>query len=303
MKTRAVRQARSPLYSLARIGLFALWIQCHAASLFAQQPFFTDDAAVTAPGIVHFEFFNEIDGLQSSQYPNLRQNTANFKLNYGLPHDLELDVDVPYISISRAAGMKPSSSGPGDTDFGIKWNFRSSPDFQRVALAATFYIEVPTGNVHDELGSGVADYWLNFILQKPFTTRTRINTNLGFLFAGNTSTGAIGVQTTRGHVVTGGLCLLHDFNPRLTLGAEVYGGFADNDQLGRRQLQGLAGGDYTLREGLDLTFGLIAGKYEASPRLGGQIGFTVDLPTAMRKSSVKQSPLRSSLTSLKDGPR
>jgi len=279
--------------SFARIVLLVLWVYCNSGSLLAQQPFFTDDPSVTDRGVWHFEFFDEIDGLQSSQYPNLRQNTANFKLNYGLPYNLELDVDAPYLSISRVAG-KQSSSGPGDTDFGVKWNFRPSPDFKRLALAATFYIEVPTGNVREQLGSGLTDYWLNFIVQEPFTTKTRINANLGFLFAGNTSTGVIGVQTTRGHVVTGGLCLLHDFNPRLTLGAEAYGGIADDSGLGRRQLQGLGGGDYALREGLEFTFGLLGGKYEASPRIGGQIGFTVDLPTVLRKSSVKQSPLRPS---------
>jgi hypothetical protein len=57
----------------------------------AQLPFYTDDPAVTAPGEWHFEFFNEVDALQSSQYPDLRQNTSNLKLNYGLPHSLELD--------------------------------------------------------------------------------------------------------------------------------------------------------------------------------------------------------------------
>jgi len=265
-----------------------LWLLCAAESVVGQQPFFTDDPAVTEPGKWHFEFFDEVDGLQSSQYPNLRQNTANFKLNYGLPHNLELDVDVPYLSISRAATAQ-GSAGPGDTDFGVKWNFRSAPEFERVALAATLYIEVPTGDVHQQLGSGLTDYWLNFIVQKPITTKTRINANIGFLFAGNTGTGVIGVQTTRGHVFTGGLCLLHDFNSRLTLGGEAYGGIADNDQLGRRQLQGLLGGDYQIRNGLSLTFGLLGGKYEASPRIGGQIGFTIDFPAILQSSRSKQN--------------
>jgi len=268
-----------------------LWMFCNAGPALGQQPFFTDDPAVTEPGKWHFEFFNEVDGLQSSQYPNLRQNTANFKLNYGLPHNLELDMDVPYLSISRAATAQ-GSAGPGDADFGVKWNFRSSPEFERVALAATFYIEVPTGDAHQQLGSGLTDYWLNFIVQKPITTKTRINANIGFLFSGNTSTGVIGVQTTRGHVFTGGLCLLHDFNPRLTLGGEVYGGIADNDQLGRRQLQGLVGADYEIRDGLTLTFGLLGGKYEASPRIGGQIGFTIDFPAVLRRPAAKQNPSR-----------
>jgi len=66
-----------------------------------------------------------------------------------------------------------------------------------VALAATFYIEVPTGGVNQQIGSGLTDYWLNLIFQKPITIKTRINASIGFLFAGNTSIGVVGVQTTR----------------------------------------------------------------------------------------------------------
>src|SRR5262249_61023432 len=120
------------------------------------------------------------------------------------------------------------------------------------------------------------------------TESTRINVNLGFLFAGNTSTGVIGIQTTRGHVYTGGVSLLHDFTPRLTLGAEVYGGKADDDALARSQLQGLIGGQYSFHKLFTLTFALLGGKYAASPRIGGQLGFTVDLPTT--RNSVSKPP-------------
>src|SRR5689334_7391809 len=107
-----------------RILLLLLAGVCSAKPLLAQLPFYTDDPAVTEPGKLHFEFFNEFDALQSSQHPNLRQNTANFKVNYGLPYRLELDVDAPYLSIFRAAGAQ-NSAGPGDTNLGVKWNFRS----------------------------------------------------------------------------------------------------------------------------------------------------------------------------------
>jgi hypothetical protein len=246
-------------------------------SLHAQLPFYTDDTGVTARGKWHFEFFNEYDALQL-QYPNLRQNTANFKLNYGLPHNLELDVDAPYLVIQRAARSQTSSGG-GDTELGIKWRFRNqSKGSRRPALAATFYVEFPTGDARQELGSGLTDYWLNFIGQMPISERTRITGNLGTLFAGNTSTGAIGTTNTRGQVYTGGLSLLHDFSPRLTLGGEVYGAYADNGNLGRSQLQGLAGGQFTIRNGLVFCAGVLGGKYVASPRIGGQIGFAIDFP-------------------------
>src|SRR5262250_696073 len=274
---------------LLRALVLVLGATCSATPLLAQLPFYTDDPAVTEPGKLHFEFFNEFDGLQSSQFPNLRQNTANFKLNFGLPYHLELDVDAPYLSIFRAIGL-PNSAGPGDTNMGVKWNFRRASQGSRLpALGASLYIEVPTGNVHQQLSSGLTDYWLNFIAQEPLTDKTRINANLGFLLAGNTSTGVVGIQTVRGHVYTGGLSLLHDFSPRLTLGTEAYGGIADNPGLAKSQLQGLAGGMYAVREGLSFTFALVGGKYVGSPRIGGQVGFAMDFPAIFHRTASDQT--------------
>ena len=263
---------------LLLMGLF-----CGAKPLLGQLPFYTDDPAVTDRGKWHFEFFNELDALQSSQFPDLRQNIANFKLNYGLPHNLELDFDVPYLSVSRATGV-PSSAGIGDTNLGLKWEFHKASESSRLpALAVSFYTEFPTGDTKKQLSSGLTDYWLNFIVQKPLSRKTRINGNFGYLFAGNTGTGVLGIQTVRGHVYTGGLSVLHDFTSRLTLGIEAYGGLSSNDALGRSQLQFLAGGEYQLRSGLALTFGLLSGKYVASPRMGGQIGFAMDCPDIFRR--------------------
>ena len=260
-----------------RLLLLLALVPCFCAPLHAQLPFYTDDPGGTERGKWHFEFFNEYDALQL-QYPNVRQNTANFKLNYGLPHNLELDVDVPYLTIQRTAGNQPSN-GLGDTNLGIKWTFHHESKGSRLpALGASFYTEFPTGDTRKQLGSGLVDYWLNFIGQKSIAEKTRITGNLGVLFAGNTSTGVLGLQNTRGQVYTGGLSMLHDFNSRLTLGGELYGGYAESDNLGRSQLQAMAGGQYALRNGLSLCFGLLGGRYVASPQIGGQIGFAVDFP-------------------------
>ena len=279
------------MYRSASVWLLLL-CSCAPARVLAQLPFYTDDPAVTDRGTLHFEFFDEFDALQSSQYPNLRQNTANFKLNYGLPHRIEVDVDAPYLSIFRAIAV-PDAAGAGDTNLGLKWNFRGlSPGSHAPALAASLYIEFPTGNEGEQLGSGLADYWLNFIAQVPLSEKTKITGNLGYLFAGNTSTGVVGIQTRRGHVYTGGISLLHDFSSRLTLGGEVYGGIADVSGLGRSQLQGLAGGMYQLKSGFSLTFAVLGGKYEASPSIGGQVGFAVDLPAFLSRFGSHDSALR-----------
>lgn len=259
----------------------------------AQMPFYTDNADVTDSGTLHIEIFNEVDGLQSAQYPDLRQNTFNYKVNYGLPHGLELDFDAPVLAIYRAPGSA-TSAGPGDTDMGIKWNFlKSTRSLSYPALSASLYIEFPTGDSRQELGSGLTDYWLNSIAQEPFTEKTRANANFGFLFAGNTSTGVLGTQNTRGHVYTGGLSLVHDFSPKLSLGIEAYGADADNKSLGKDQLQGLAGGWYQATSRLAFTFALLGGSHVASPKIGGQVGFEVDIP--LRHSSAAKSPALSFL--------
>jgi hypothetical protein len=134
-----------------------------------------------------------------------------------------------------------------------------------------------------------ADYWLNFITQKPLSDRTRINGNIGLVFAGNTGTGVLGIQTTRGHVYTGGLSVPRDVTARLTLGCEIYGGIADNRNLGRGQLQTLVGGRYAIRSGMTFGFGLLIGKYIASPRIGGQIGVSVDFPDILHPSPRQSS--------------
>src|SRR5215469_4575755 len=152
---------------LLRILIVVLCAIAHAGLLHAQMPFYTDNADVTDAGTLHFEFFNEFDGLQSAQFPDLRQNTANFKLNYGLPHGLELDFDVPYLSIYRDT-PSDTSTGFGDADMGIKWNFHKAARPLGVpALSSSLYIEFPTGDARQELGSGLTDYWLNSIAQEP----------------------------------------------------------------------------------------------------------------------------------------
>ncbi len=271
-----------------RIFLVALCVASSAGLLHAQMPFYTDNADVTDNGTLHFELFNEIDALQSAQYPDQRQNTLNYKLNYGLPHGLELDVDSPYLSIVRADGAK-SAYGPGDTEMGVKWNFRkSTKPLSAPALSASFYAEVPTGDSNDGLGSGLTDYWLNLIAQEPFSDKTRIDANFGYLFAGNTSTGVLGTQTTRGHVYTGGMSITHDWTSKLSLGIEAFGAIADNKGLGRDQLQGLAGGWYQITPRIAVTFAMLGGSHIASPKVGGQFGFEVDFP--LRHAAAANDP-------------
>lgn len=258
-----------------------------AAPLRAQMPFNTDDPGITASKTLHIEMFDEVDGLQSAQYPDVRQNTLNVRLNLTPLDGIELDLDMPYLAIYRAPEAQ-ASRGIGDTNLGAKWSVHEAAAGSPLpGFAVSYYVEFPTGDQKQELGSGLTDYWLNFIVQQPLSEATRVTANLGVLFAGNTSTGVVGIQTRRGQVYTGGLSLLHDLSSRLTLGAELYGGFSDGAGQDRTQLQALLGGQYQIRTGVSLSFGVLGGKYGATPQIGGQIGIAIDLPDAYRATAAR----------------
>jgi hypothetical protein len=105
-----------------RIAMLLLALISSPGPLHAQMPFYTDDPSVTPTKTLHIEIFDEYDGLQSSQFPAERQNTANFKVYASPWNGLELDLDFPYLTIERAAGFE-ASHGVGDTNLGAKWSF------------------------------------------------------------------------------------------------------------------------------------------------------------------------------------
>lgn len=248
-----------------------------ASTVQAQQPFVTDDADVTPKGRFHFEFSNEFDLLQRSSFPNLKQNTADFELNYGLFEGVEIGVAAPLLTIFNAAGTSPKTvTGIGDMNFSVKYNFRKEKENSRVpALTLAFNFELPTGDTERQLGSGLADFYMNGILQKSLNKPIKLRLNGGILFSGNSATGVIGIKS-RGTVFTAGGSLVRQFSPKLQLGVELTGAMTSEFQLGKGQLQTLVGGNYLVKDNLSFDFAILGGKYAASPRAGVQLGISVD---------------------------
>ncbi len=219
-----------------------------SAAVQAQQPFVTDDADVTPKGRFHFEFSNEFNLLQRSSFPNLKQNTADFELDYGL----------------------------FEGNLSVKYNFRKEEENSLgPALTLGFNFEVPTGDIERQLGSGLADFYVNGILQKSLKKATKLRLNGGILFSGNAATGVIGIKS-RGTVYTAGGSLVRQFTPKLQLGVELTGATTSEFQLGKGQLQTLIGGNYLVKDSLSFDFAILGGKYAASPRAGVQLGVSVD---------------------------
>jgi len=249
-----------------------------STSAHAQLPFYTDDADTTPKGKFHIELSNEHDWLQTSSFPGRRQNTTVFTFNFGLTDRIELGVNAPLIKIfNESSSQLGSPSGIGDTQFGAKIRVLNEREGSKLpAASVVFYVEAATGSVRKQIGSGLVDYWLYGVLQKSLTKRTTGRLNGGILFAGNNSTGLIGIESTRGQVFTANGSLVRNFTPRLQLGAELFGGVTNNFNLSRGQLEGQIGGGYAATPNFEITFGVVAGKFVASPRVGVQVGFAYD---------------------------
>jgi len=256
-----------------------VWLFSATAS-FAQQPFSTDDAAVTAPGAAHIEVFDEHDWLQPSQRPHQRQNTINMRLNVGVGGGLELDVDAPLITIVNEPGTVPRAPfGIGDTNFGVKYNFHEEhPGAAAPAMSTAFYVETPNGDSASGLGSGVVDLWMYLVVQKSLGERVTLRINGGYLFTGNTSTGVVGIETVHGHIATGGASIVTAVTADWTLGVEMTAAASNAAALDRQQLQVLAGGTRALGHGLSVNVAVVAGHFVASPRFGLLVGAAWDVP-------------------------
>ena len=256
--------------------LLTLFLFVPASSALAQQPFYTDDADVTERNKFHLQFSNEYDVLQRFDYPSLRQNTSVLEVDYGLVKGLEISVNGPLIGIYNSRIITPRDVvGIGDIELQVKYNLIKEHEGSRMpALAATFAVEFPTGSINKGLGSGLADYFLNGIAQKALTKKTTLRLNGGILFAGNDTTGEIGIKT-RGRAFVGGASVVKQFTPKFDLGAEVTGAVTSNFRLDAGQVQTQIGGNYALNKKMTFDFGVVAGKFNTT-RLGLQLGISVD---------------------------
>lgn len=263
--------------ALSSPKLLVLLLLLAAGSAQGQQPFVTDDADTTPKGRFHFEFSNQFDLLQRASFPNLKQNTADFELDYGLFENVELGIAAPLLTIFNASGTNPKTvTGIGDMNLSLKYNFYKERENSRLpAMTIAVNFELPTGDTERQLGSGLADVYLNGVLQKSLTGKTKLRLNGGILFSGNQTTGVIGIKS-RGTVFTAGGSLVKQFTPKLQLGMELTGAMTSNLDLGKGQLQAMFGGNYQLRDNVSFDFGILGGKYAASPRAGLQLGLSID---------------------------
>lgn len=243
----------------------------------AQQPFVTDNADTTSRRKFHLQIGNEYDILQRSAYPALRQNTSSFEIDYGLFKHVELGISIPVLAIFSSHVATPKNVlGISDTTLHLKYNFHEEHEKSRLpAMTISTVVQFHTGDASKGLGSGLTDYYINGILQKTVTSKTTFRLNGGILFSGNEQSGELGIKV-RGRVFTAGGSLVKQFTKRLDLGMELTGAVTSNFNLSKGQLQALLGGNYALTDKMTFDFGVVAGRFPASPRAGLVLGLSVD---------------------------
>ena len=275
---------------------FALLLSCllafapRAAAQDRQQPFYTEIADATEQGQYFFEAISEFDVLRADARPAVRQNSAYFTLTYGVFRDAEVSVYFPAITVFNERTASPRrAAGFGDAGYYFKYNFlKEREGSRRPALAVSFLVEAPTGDDGRGFGYGLANYTVNGIMQKTLAEgaeetgrgETVARLTAGLIFAG-TATDEGPTFRTRGLVFAGGGSVVRRFTPRLSLGAELRGAHSRNKELGRGLLFGQVGGNYAFNDRVTLDFGVLGGRFPAAPRLGAQLGLSIDLDTQL----------------------
>ena len=281
---------RPPAAPLAALLLCLLAAAPPTRAQTQQQPFFTEITDVTERGQYYFEAISEFDVLRADARPAVRQNSAYFTITYGVFRDAEVSVYFPAITVFNERTASPRrASGFGDAGYYFKYNFlKEREGSRRPALAVSFLAEAPTGDDERGFGYGLANYTVNGILQKTLAKGTEqtgrgetvARLNAGISFAGTTTDEEPDFRT-RGLVFTGGGSVVRRFTGRLSLGAELRGARSRNKDLGRGLLFGQVGGNYAFNDRVTLDFGVLGGRFPAAPRLGAQLGLSVDLDTRL----------------------
>jgi hypothetical protein len=243
----------------------------------AQQPFVTDDTDTVEPGKYELEVLNEFDRLHRFDYPQTYQNETEATLTFGVGKRVEVAVAGSFLSAYSAEAPR-SIGGIGDTEFEVKYNFRKDKEHSYLpAMAVSFLVQAPTGNALRGLGSGVTNLGVKYLAQKQIGEKNTVRVNGGYLFAGNTIVGELGITAVRGHIFTGSASYVRKINDKLQLGGEISGAVTSKFQLSEGQLQARFGGNYQITKKTSIDVAVAAGKFSASPRFALLIGFTRDL--------------------------
>ena len=171
----------------------------------AGPPFLTDDPTPVDLGHNEFYIFGTLDragGTSAIAGPAIEYNR-------GILPQVQFHIVVPMAWNVPAQG--PATTGIGDTELGIKYRFLDSAD-DSLQLGMFPMAEIATGSASRGLGNGRTWYRLPLWLQKS-TGPWTLDGGAGVII-----NPAAGMK----NAAFGGVLAQYTFNPRWTLGAEVF---------------------------------------------------------------------------------
>lgn len=146
---------------------------------FAERPFLTTETAIpTKRGTYRLE-----GGLAFSRLSeNEKEAVLKGNLRYGLIHNLEFDLEIPYLFVETGGNNK---NRPGDISLNTKIRFLKGRAASPLSVAGQMLIKFPTAGRKDDFKtSGVVDVGFRAIASKSFLPLTA-HINLAYFFIGN----------------------------------------------------------------------------------------------------------------------
>lgn len=128
-------------------------------SVWAGPPFRTDDPE--AVEYKHAEFY--IFSQQTLAADGRTGVLPGFEFNYGIFENVQFHVVAPF-AFNTPSGQG-TTSGYGDTELGIKWQFNEETETMPI-IGIFPLVEIPTGNHDKGLGNGASQIFLPVWLQK-----------------------------------------------------------------------------------------------------------------------------------------
>jgi hypothetical protein len=168
-----------------------------------------------------------------------------------------------------------SVHGVGDTMLAAKWRLTRDPAASH-ATAVSAILEIPSGSQARGLGTGLVDYGLNVVSQHQVHRRATVRVNGGALLAGNTQTGAVGIRE-RGTVLTTGASVVTPLTAAVQVGGELTMAWSQKATLGGSAIGWQIGTNIAVRQGVTVDASVLGGWFDASPRVGFQVGMSADL--------------------------
>lgn len=229
-----------------------------SSAAWAGPPFLTDDPEPVE--YKHGELY--ISSIYMNNKDGREGTLPHVEFNYGPLPDLQLHLLFPLAFAHPTGG--PTTYGPGDTEFGIKYRFVHETDV--LPQVGTFpLMEIPTGDNERGLGSGHLPVFTPIWLQKSWGAWTTYGGG-GYWInpgEGNRNFWQLGWLGQR------------DITKFLTLGAEIYF-YSRNTDDGRDRTGYNIGGIFNLSEEHHILFSAgrdIAGNNRFSSYLGYQWTF------------------------------